>query len=58
MCTATILNFGLSAARFRGPLSVMDFVRWTSVTRLTEAEMREAFAIIDRGLEITDKAVI
>lgn len=28
------------AARFRGPLSVMDFVRWTSITRLTADEMR------------------
>jgi taurine--2-oxoglutarate transaminase len=24
---------------------------------ITEAEMREAFGIIDRGLEMTDKAV-
>ena len=28
------------AARFRGPLSVMDFVRWTSITRLDAEEMR------------------
>jgi taurine--2-oxoglutarate transaminase len=39
------------------------FVRWhTFFTNpplcITEAEMREAFAIIDRGLEITDKAVV
>ncbi|HZR22771.1 MAG TPA: aminotransferase class III-fold pyridoxal phosphate-dependent enzyme [Vicinamibacterales bacterium] len=38
------------------------FVRWhTFFTNpplcITEAEMREAFGIIDRGLEITDKAV-
>jgi taurine--2-oxoglutarate transaminase len=38
------------------------FVRWhTFFTNpplcITEAEMREAFAIIDCGLEITDKAV-
>jgi taurine--2-oxoglutarate transaminase len=38
------------------------FVRWhTFFTNpplcITEAQMREAFAIIDRGLEITDKAV-
>lgn len=29
------------AARFGGPLSVMDFVRWTSVTRLSPAAMAE-----------------
>lgn len=29
------------AARFKGPLSVMDFVRWSSVTRLARAEMEE-----------------
>src|SRR6266851_642754 len=38
------------------------FVRWNTFFTnpplcITEAEMREAFAIIDRGLEITDKAV-
>jgi taurine--2-oxoglutarate transaminase len=38
------------------------FVRWNTFftnppLSITEAEMREAFAIIDRGLEITDKAV-
>jgi histidinol dehydrogenase len=27
------------AARFKGPLSVMDFVRWSSVTRLCRADM-------------------
>jgi histidinol dehydrogenase len=27
------------AARFKGPLSVMDFVRWSSVTRLSRADM-------------------
>ncbi len=27
------------AARFSGPLSVMDFVRWSSVTRLTAADV-------------------
>jgi taurine--2-oxoglutarate transaminase len=39
------------------------FVRWNTFFTnpplcITEAEMREAFAIIDRGLEITDKAVV
>jgi histidinol dehydrogenase len=29
------------AARFRGPLSVMDFVRWMSVTRLDAQDMLE-----------------
>ena len=38
------------------------FVRWNTFFTnpplcITEAEMREAFGIIDRGLEITDKAV-
>ena len=38
------------------------FVRWNTFftnppLSITEAEMREAFAIIDRGLDITDKAV-
>ncbi len=38
------------------------FVRWNSFFTnpplcISEAELREAFAIIDRGLEITDKAV-
>jgi histidinol dehydrogenase len=28
------------AARFKGPLSVMDFVRWSSVTRLRRDDMR------------------
>ena len=38
------------------------FVRWNSFFTnpplcITEAEMREAFAIIDKGLELTDRAV-
>jgi taurine--2-oxoglutarate transaminase len=38
------------------------FVRWNTFFAnpplcITEDEMREAFAIIDRGLEITDRAV-
>jgi taurine--2-oxoglutarate transaminase len=38
------------------------FVRWNTFFTnpplcITEAQLREAFAIIDRGLEITDKAV-
>jgi taurine--2-oxoglutarate transaminase len=38
------------------------FVRWNTFFAnpplcITEAEMREAFAIIDQGLEITDRAV-
>src|SRR5258708_2963751 len=38
------------------------FVRWNTFFTnpplcITEAELREAFAIIDRGLDITDKAV-
>lgn len=39
------------------------FVRWNTFFTnpplcITEAELKEAFAIIDRGLEITDKAVV
>jgi len=39
------------------------FVRWNCFftnppLSITEAEMRDAFAIIDRGLEITDRAVV
>jgi taurine---2-oxoglutarate transaminase len=42
---------------------LFTFVRWNYFFTnpplcITEAEMREAFAIIDRGLEITDKAVV
>ena len=38
------------------------FVRWNTFFTnpplcISEAELREAFAIIDRGLEITDKAI-
>jgi taurine---2-oxoglutarate transaminase len=38
------------------------FVRWNTFFTnpplcITEAQLREAFSIIDRGLEITDKAV-
>src|ERR1043165_8390517 len=38
------------------------FVRWNTFFAnpplcITEAELREAFSIIDRGLEITDRAV-
>ena len=39
------------------------FVRWNTFFTnpplcITEAEMSEAFAIIDKGLEITDRAVL
>ena len=39
------------------------FVRWNTFFTnpplcITEEELREAFAIIDRGLEITDRAVL
>jgi taurine--2-oxoglutarate transaminase len=39
------------------------FVRWNTFfsnppLTITEAEMKEAYAIVDRGLEITDKAVV
>ncbi len=49
-------------AKFFRQEGLYTFVRWhTFFTNpplcITEAELREAFAIIDRGLEITDKAV-
>ena len=49
-------------AKFFRQEGLYTFVRWhTFFTNpplcITEAEMREAFAIIDRGLEITDRAV-
>ena len=50
-------------AKFFRQEGLYTFVRWhTFFTNpplcITEAELREAFAIIDRGLEITDKAVV
>ena len=49
-------------AKFLRQEGLYTFVRWNSFfcnppLCITEAELREAFAIIDRGLEITDKAV-
>src|SRR5262249_47635278 len=49
-------------AKFFRQEGLYTFVRWhTFFTNpplcITEAELREAFSIIDRGLEITDKAV-
>jgi taurine--2-oxoglutarate transaminase len=49
-------------ARFFRDEGLYTFVRWNTFFTnpplcITEAEMREAFAIIDRGLEITDSAV-
>jgi taurine---2-oxoglutarate transaminase len=49
-------------AKFFRQEGLYTFVRWhTFFTNpplcITEAEIREAFAIIDRGLDITDKAV-
>ncbi len=48
--------------RFFRQEGLYTFVRWNTFFTnpplcITEQEMREAFAIIDRGLEITDKAV-
>ena len=50
-------------ARFFRDEGLYTFVRWNAFYTnpplcITEAEMREAFGIIDRGLEITDKAVV
>jgi taurine--2-oxoglutarate transaminase len=49
-------------AKFLRQEGLYTFVRWHSFftnppLTITEAEMREAFAIIDRGLDITDRAV-
>ncbi|HUG54499.1 MAG TPA: aminotransferase class III-fold pyridoxal phosphate-dependent enzyme [Vicinamibacteria bacterium] len=48
--------------RFFRDQGLYTFVRWNSFFTnpplcITEAELREAFAIIDRGLEITDRSV-
>ncbi|MBE3123244.1 MAG: aminotransferase class III-fold pyridoxal phosphate-dependent enzyme [Planctomycetes bacterium] len=48
--------------RFFREEGLYTFVRWNTFFTnpplcITEAELREAFAIIDRGLEITDRAV-
>jgi len=48
--------------RFFREEGLYTFVRWNTFFTnpplcITEAEMKEAFAIIDRGLEITDRAV-
>ncbi len=49
-------------AKFFREEGLYTFVRWNTFFTnpplcITEEQMREAFAIIDRGLEITDKAV-
>ena len=49
-------------SRFFRDEGLYTFVRWNTFFTnpplcITEAEMKEAFAIIDRGLEITDRAV-
>ncbi len=49
--------------RFFRAEGLYTFVRWNTFFTnpplcITEAEMREAFAIIDKGLEITDRAVL
>jgi taurine--2-oxoglutarate transaminase len=50
-------------ARFFRERGLYTFVRWNTFFTnpplcITEQQLREAFAIIDRGLEITDKAVV
>jgi taurine--2-oxoglutarate transaminase len=50
-------------AKFFREEGLYTFVRWNTFFTnpplcITEAEMREAFGIIDRGLEITDRAVM
>lgn len=50
-------------AKFFREHGLYTFVRWNTFFTnppliITESEMREAFAILDRGLEITDRAVL
>ena len=50
-------------AKFFREEGLYTFVRWNTFMAnpplcITEAELKEAFAIVDRGLEITDKAVV
>jgi taurine---2-oxoglutarate transaminase len=52
----------LALARFFRQEGLFTFVRWNGFFTnpplvITEAELREAFAIVDRGLELTDRAV-
>jgi taurine--2-oxoglutarate transaminase len=52
----------VALARFFRQEGLYTMVRWNTFFTnppliITEAELREAFAIIDRGLEITDRAV-
>ncbi len=52
----------VALGRFFREHGLYTFVRWhTFFTNpplcITEAELREAFAIIDKGLEMTDRAV-
>ena len=49
-------------ARFFREEGLYTMVRWNAFyanppLTITEAQLREAFAIVDRGLEITDRAV-
>ena len=50
-------------SRFFRDNGLYTFVRWNTFftnppLSVTEPELREAFGIIDKGLEITDRAVI
>ena len=50
-------------ARFFREEGLYTFVRWNTFFTnpplcVTEPELREAFSIIDRGLELTDRAVV
>jgi taurine--2-oxoglutarate transaminase len=52
----------VALGRFFREQGLYTFVRWNTFFTnpplcINEQQMREAFAIIDRGLEITDKAV-
>lgn len=52
----------IALSRFFRQEGLYTFVRWNTFFTnpplcITEAELRDAFAIVDRGLEITDRAV-
>ena len=62
-CTLSDLSPEMQAlGKFFRQEGLYTFVRWNTFFTnpplcINEAELREAFAIIDKGLEITDKAV-
>jgi len=52
----------IALGKFFRQEGLYTFVRWNTFFTnpplcITEAELREGFAIVDRGLEVTDRAV-